>query len=80
MTEASLSPLDRAKQIAGGNTGLAVRLNEILPAAERLTPQAISQWKSVPPKRVLAISQVTGIPAHELRPDIFGTSKAEATA
>ncbi|QJP14696.1 helix-turn-helix domain-containing protein [Starkeya sp. ORNL1] len=34
-------------------------------------PQAISQWKRVPVARVLAVEAATGIPRHELRPDIY---------
>jgi len=63
MTEA----LKRAKQIAGGNTGLAK-------AMDGLTPQAVSQWEIVPPLRVLDVERITGVPRHELRPDIYPLS------
>lgn len=36
-----------------------------------LTPQAISQWRRVPAERVLAVSEVTGIPLHVIRPDLY---------
>ena len=36
-----------------------------------ITPGAISQWKKVPRERVEEISDFTGIPRHELCPDIF---------
>ena len=40
----------------------------------RVSPQAISKWKAsgIPPKQVRTIEAATGIPARELRPDIFG--------
>lgn len=41
--------------------------------AEKLgiTLQAVAQWPRVPPARVHEVSDITGIPPHELRPDIF---------
>lgn len=36
-----------------------------------ITPQAISQWERVPVMHVLKIEQLTGVPRHELRPDIY---------
>lgn len=36
-----------------------------------VSPQAISQWSRVPVLRVLDVERVTGIPRHELRPDIY---------
>lgn len=56
--------LTEAKRIAGGNVGLAKEIGSI-------TPQAVSQWKCVPPKQVIAVERVTGIPRHVLRPDVF---------
>lgn len=56
--------LEKAKQAAGGNIGLAKAIGG-------LTPQAISQWKRVPVDRVLDVERITGIPRHELRPDIY---------
>lgn len=34
--------------------------------------------RRVPGEKVLAVSEVTGIPPHELRPDIFGDAKKGA--
>lgn len=34
-------------------------------------PSAISQWRRVPIDRVTEVERLTGIPRHELRPDIF---------
>jgi uncharacterized protein YpbB len=52
---------------------------EILAECERngfpLTMQALNEWKKlrkgVPAKRVLAVSRVTGLKPHTIRPDIF---------
>jgi len=46
-----------------------------------ISPSAISMWDRVPTERVSAISQLTGIPPRELRPDIadiFGPASSEA--
>ena len=44
-------------------------------AGDPITTQAIHAWKNlrrgVPPDRVVIVSRVTGIPAHEIRPDVF---------
>lgn len=45
----------------GGIAWLADRLG--------LTKQALSRWSAVPLDRVSAVSQITGIPPHEIRPD-----------
>lgn len=37
----------------------------------QVSPQAISQWVRVPVTHVLKIEQLTGVPRHELRPDIY---------
>lgn len=36
-----------------------------------LTRQAVSSWDKVPLKHMKTISQLTGIPRHKLRPDIY---------
>jgi DNA-binding transcriptional regulator YdaS (Cro superfamily) len=36
-----------------------------------VTPQAISQWRRVPALRVLQVEAISGVPRHELRPDIY---------
>lgn len=66
--------LGRAKAAVKGNTGLARAL------AGELTPQAISQWKQVPAERVLDVERATGVPRHELRPDIYPPPVAESAA
>jgi len=35
---------------------------------------SISQWKAVPPEKVLAIEAFTGVSRHKLRPDVFLSS------
>jgi DNA-binding transcriptional regulator YdaS (Cro superfamily) len=59
------TPLERAKAVLKGNTALA----RALPGD--ITPQAVSQWKRVPAERVLDVERATGVPRHELRPDIY---------
>ncbi|MCA3246986.1 MAG: helix-turn-helix domain-containing protein [Azospirillum sp.] len=36
-----------------------------------VSPQAVSQWTRVPPAHVARVAAESGIPAHELRPDVF---------
>ena len=36
-----------------------------------ISPQAISQWRSVPVRRVIEVERLTGVPRHELRADIY---------
>lgn len=36
-----------------------------------ITHGAVYQWKKVPAERVLEVERVTGIPRHELRPDLY---------
>jgi DNA-binding transcriptional regulator YdaS (Cro superfamily) len=48
-----------------------MKTSTALAAAVGIRPQAISQWDRVPVGRVLAVEAATGIPRHELRPDIY---------
>lgn len=57
--------LERAKEAAGGPSGLARALDYAV------TPQAISQWKQVPPGRVLAVERATGVRRWLLRADLY---------
>ena len=36
-----------------------------------VTPGAVSQWDRVPAERVIDVERLTGIPRHDLRPDIY---------
>lgn len=58
-----ISALDRAIAIAGGTAALANWIG--------VTSQAISQWKRIPPGRVIAIERATGVSRHDLRPDLY---------
>lgn len=55
--------LSRAIQAVGTAQELAKRL--------AVTPQALSQWERVPALRALEVERITGVPRHELRPDIY---------
>jgi DNA-binding transcriptional regulator YdaS (Cro superfamily) len=55
--------LQRIFEAVGGPAALAKELG--------VTKQAISQWRKVPPRRALEIQRLTGIPCHEMRPDLF---------
>lgn len=64
------SALEAAIEAAGTLTNLAAALN--------ITKSAISQWRRVPPMRVLAVEAASGIPRHVLRPDIYPPEAAAA--
>ena len=55
--------LKRALEIIGGKAALAKHLG--------ITKQAVGQWEQVPPDRVLAVEDATGVPCYEMRPDIY---------
>ena len=59
--------LDRAIKAVGTASELADQLG--------IRPQALSQWDQVPPLRVLEVERISGIPRHELRPDIYPPPK-----
>lgn len=52
----------------------------LLARACGVTHGAVLQWKDVPPARVRAIEEVTGISRHILRPDIFGPAQVAVNA
>lgn len=54
----------------------ASKLNVTLPMWSRWE----NQKRAIPPQRVLAIEEVTGISRHILRPDIFGPANSEVAA
>lgn len=41
-----------------------------------ITRGAVAQWDRIPAERVRAVSEATGIPMDQLRPDLFGTESA----
>jgi len=57
------SALERAVASVGGQAKFARLIG--------VTAQAVSQWDEVPPLRVLAVESVSGVPRHELRPDLY---------
>jgi hypothetical protein len=61
--------LDRAISKAGGMRELARQM--------KITPQALSGWRlrgSIPHMRARQVSEITGIPIWELRPDVYKES------
>jgi DNA-binding transcriptional regulator YdaS (Cro superfamily) len=57
------SVIDEAIAIAGGPTALAKKLGIKMPS--------LFSWRSVPPRRVLAVERETGISRTRLRPDLY---------
>ena len=55
--------LKRAIEKSGGQAEFARLIG--------ITAQAVSQWDEVPPLRVLAVERASGVPRHELRPDLY---------
>lgn len=45
-----------------------------------ITHGAVYQWDKVPAERVLDVERLTGIPRHELRPDIYPAPSREGAA
>lgn len=62
--------LERAIKAVGTGNELASRIG--------VTPQALSQWAKVPPLRVLDVEKASGIPRHDLRPDLYPREKVRA--
>jgi DNA-binding transcriptional regulator YdaS (Cro superfamily) len=57
---------------AGGGAALALKL--------RLKRQAIYQWQRVPPQHVQKVEEITGIPRHRLRPDLYPADREQESA
>lgn len=62
--------IERIVQEAGGATRLARALG--------IKGPSIYSWKRVPADRVMAISKITGIAPHEIRPDVFPEPTGES--
>ncbi|HEX2554212.1 MAG TPA: Cro/CI family transcriptional regulator [Microvirga sp.] len=61
-----MNVVDRAIEAYGGGAALARRLG--------ISRNAVSEWRAkqrIPVERVLDLERLTGIPRHELRPDIY---------
>lgn len=67
------SPLDDAAVLRAAKEAAVTKAGGAAALASRLgiTPKAIYQWPYVPAERVGSVSALTGIPPHELRPDVF---------
>ena len=64
MNTSNQQAVDAAIKAAGGRRSLANALG--------ISYEAVRLWKEIPVKRIAKVSELTGIPRHELRPDIFG--------
>jgi DNA-binding transcriptional regulator YdaS (Cro superfamily) len=81
-------PSAEPKPLPPGHAGLAAAIAKVGTAAELgrqvgVSRFAVQQWKEIgiPAVRVPAVSRLTGIPLHELRPDLFDAPKpAQAEA
>jgi DNA-binding transcriptional regulator YdaS (Cro superfamily) len=69
--ETALRATKAAKKAAGGDRALAEKIGG-------LTRQAVSQWRRVPAERVLDVERASGVPRHELRPDLYPAPQSEA--
>jgi DNA-binding transcriptional regulator YdaS (Cro superfamily) len=61
-----MNPIQKAVEAAGGAKALAQKF--------QISRQAVEKWldkERIPAERVLEIEAVTGIPRHELRPDLY---------
>ena len=58
--------LQQAIEATGNGKALAV------------SPQALSQWHRVPAHRVLDVERISGVPRHELRPDLYPQEGSKA--
>ena len=54
---------DEVVKAAGGAVAVA--------KAFRISPEAVYLWNEVPVLRVLVLERLSGIPRHEIRPDIY---------
>lgn len=59
--------LEAARAAAGSYRKIAKRIG--------LTPQAISRWKRIPQAHLEEVSELTGLPASVLRPDLVSLAK-----
>jgi DNA-binding transcriptional regulator YdaS (Cro superfamily) len=64
--------LKRAKKAVRGGNALGRSLNP------PISGSAVRQWKVAPPTRAREIARITGVPQHELRPDLYAVENQEA--
>ena len=65
------SAIEKAVRLAGNQSALARKV--------KVTPQAVQQWVDngrVSHKKVIAVELATGVPRHELRPELYPPEKA----
>ncbi len=62
--------LEKALKAAGGPIALARRIGVV--------PSCITNWHTIPVRRVPEVSLATGIPRHELRPDFWSPASEAA--
>jgi DNA-binding transcriptional regulator YdaS (Cro superfamily) len=62
----------KAISAAGGGAKLA--------SALKIKRQAVYQWQCIPADRVNAVEKITGIPRHELRPDLYPLERERVSA
>lgn len=55
--------VEQAAEKAGGIKALASKIG--------ITHNALYSWRRVPAERVNVIATITGVPLHEIRPDVF---------
>jgi DNA-binding transcriptional regulator YdaS (Cro superfamily) len=55
--------IKRAIEAAGGARRLADELD--------ISPEAVYMWPECPVMRVLEVERLSGVPRHELRPDVY---------
>ena len=64
MSETRRTPeLTRALEAAGGVNALARALG--------ISSASVADWRRLPASRAKAVAELTGIPPHRLRPDLF---------
>lgn len=73
MDSESPSIVERAVAAAGGPVALSRALSE---SGQRISSQAIGQWRRVPAERALEVEALSGISRFELRPDVYGEAPA----
>jgi DNA-binding transcriptional regulator YdaS (Cro superfamily) len=39
--------------------------------ALKISPQAVAQWRRLPPARVIAFERISGVDRRKLRPDLY---------
>lgn len=66
-----------AIKAAGGITALSRELSKLPIRRGGITKNAICQWRTVPPKWVIAVEQIIDgkVTRHQMQPHVFGASQ-----